>query len=317
MPSALITGATGQDGWYLAELLRADGHEVFGLALASEVEQMPPDVTPLAGDIRDPASLRRVLERVGPDEIYNLAGVSSVARSWAQPELAAEVNGVGVLGLLHAVWDVVPQARVVQAGSAEIFGNAPAPQDERTPIRPTSPYGAAKALGQHAVSVYREVGLHAASTILFNHESPRRPGQFVTRKITAAAARIAGGSTDPLVLGNLDVRRDWGHARDYCRAMVLVARHPAPDDFVIATGESHSIADFVAAAFGHVGIDDWQRHVRTDPALERPRDPIEQRGDATRARQVLGWHPQTSFGQLVGEMVDADLVALGGARGAR
>ena len=311
MPRALITGAAGQDGWYLSRLLLDDGYDVVGMERGTTTTAaLPPGVQGVTGDLLDAASLRRVLEEARPDEIYNLAGLSSVAQSWQEPERAVEVNGVGVVRLLQAVRQVVPGARVVQAGSAEIFGSAPAPQDETTAVQPTTPYGAAKALAHDVVHVYRGAGLLASNAILYNHESPRRPLQFVTRKITATVARIALGSDETLALGNLAARRDWGHARDYCRALLLIGRYPSAEDFVVATGRGRSVADFAAAAFAHVGIEDWQRHVRVDAAFSRPTDPGELRGDASRARRLLGWTPQVTFEELVGEMVDADLRAL-------
>jgi GDPmannose 4,6-dehydratase len=200
--------------------------------------------------------------------------------------------------------------RFVQASSAEIFGDAPAPQSERTPIAPTSPYGAAKAFAHHAVVVYRRAGLPASNAILYNHESPRRPAQFVTRKITSAVARIAQGSDEVLALGDLEARRDWGFAGDYMRALTLIAAHPEPGDFIVASGTSHRVRDFVAAAFAHVGIEDWAPHVSVDPAFLRPTEVREQRGDASVARTLLGWEPTLSFAELVAAMVDADLKAL-------
>lgn len=308
---ALITGATGQDGWYLSEILGADGYELFGLVTADDAEQLPPGVAPLVGDMRDTASLVRALEESAPHEVYNLASISSVAQSWQDPELVADVNGLGVVRLLKALHDRPDvdglPVRLVQASSAEIFGDATAPQSEATPIAPVTPYGAAKAFAHHAVAAYRGTGLWASSVILFNHESPRRPEGFVTRKITKAAARIASGSQERLSLGSLDVRRDWGYARDYAQAMTLVARHGQPDDFVIATGVSHTIAEFVETAFGHVGITDWSTLVDVDAALGRPADAAEQRGDSGHARQTLPWSPTVDFGGLVRLMVDADL----------
>ncbi|TAM86974.1 MAG: GDP-mannose 4,6-dehydratase [Jatrophihabitans sp.] len=306
MPTALITGISGQDGWYLSEHLLADGYHVVGLDPAAGDAPLPPGTAAVRGDLRDEASLRAALAGTRPQEIYNLAGLSSVAQSWEQPEQSVDVNGLGVLRLLRAMRDTVPTARFVQAGSAEIFGTAPAPQDEDTAVRPTSPYGAGKALAHQFVTMYRTTGLHAANAILFNHESPRRPQRFVTRKITAAVARIASGSSETLELGDLSVRRDWGHARDYCAAMVAMAR-AEPGDFVIASGQSHTVAEFVAAAFAHAGIEDWQPFVRVDPDYARPNDPGELRGDAARAHAVLGWRPRSTFADLVAEMVDADL----------
>lgn len=308
---ALITGVTGQDGWYLNELLQQQGCAVFGLVSDGDATTVPTGVQPIVGDMRDSASLQAAVEASRPDEIYNLAALSSVGQSWAEPELVSDVNGMGVVRLLAAARALSEQlhrpVRVVQASSAEIFGDAPAPQDERTTIAPTSPYGAAKAFAHHAVVVYRRAGLPACNAILYNHESPRRPAHFVTRKITSAVARIARGSGEDLVLGDLDARRDWGFAGDYMRALVLIATHPEPGDFVVATGESHSVRDLVSAAFAHVGIDDWQRHVSTDPAFVRPTEVRDQRGDPARAREVLGWQTTMKFAQLVASMVDADL----------
>jgi GDPmannose 4,6-dehydratase len=317
MPRALITGITGQDGWYLSQLLTADGYEVFGLALAADHLPEPPDTTRIVGDVRDAGSVRAALDSCEPDEVYNLASISSVGASWLQPELAADINGLGALRILAAIREIGQssgrQIRFVQASSAEIFGDAAPPQSEQTPIAPVSPYGAAKAFAHHAVSAYRAAGGFAAAAILFNHESPRRPEQFVTRKITRAVARIATGSDEKLVLGNLEARRDWGYAADYMRAMAAIARQDAPSDFVVATGVCHSVRDFVATAFAHVGIAEWESLVTTDAALERAADASEQRGDATRARDVLGWAPTVDFAELVGLMVDADLAEFASA----
>jgi GDPmannose 4,6-dehydratase len=302
---ALITGVTGQDGWYLSEILTARGYAVFGLVASDDSAAVPPGVAALTGDLRDRASLDRALEQAAPDEVYNLASVSSVALSWREPELVADVNGVGAVRLLAALRG--SDVRFVQASSAEIFGTAAPPQDETTPVAPTTPYGAAKAFAQHAVAAYRAAGLHASSVILFNHESPRRPPSFVTRKITQAAAAIAAGSTEPLRLGSLAARRDWGYARDYADAMTLVARYDEPTDFVIATGVSHTVADFVATAFRCAGIDDWRAHVEIDEQLARQGDSPEQRGDATKAAKLLGWAPTIDFEQIVRLMVEHDL----------
>jgi GDPmannose 4,6-dehydratase len=307
---ALVTGVTGQDGWYLSEQLRAGGAEVFGLVSSTDAAGLPPCVTPLAGDLRDATSLARAVRAAEPDEVYNLAAISSVARSWEDPATVADVNGVGVARLLIALRDSGRPVRFVQASSAEIFGDAPAPQDERTPIAPVTPYGAAKAYAQHVVSAFRHSGVWAASAILYNHESPRRPETFVTRKITRAVAAIAAGRPERLTLGNVDARRDWGYAGDYADALVRIARHREPADFVIATGVSSTIADFVRLAFAHVGIADWDRHVDIDPALQRAGDAGEQRGDAGRARAELGWAPTVGLPGLVALMVDADRAAL-------
>lgn len=312
---ALITGITGQDGWYLAELLRAQGTELFGLVAAGDDAQLPAGVRAIEGDMRDAASLRAAVEQAEPDQVYNLASISSVAFSWREPELVADVNGLGVLRLLTAVrdWQATAgrEVHVVQASSAEVFGCAAPPQNEDTPIAPTTPYGAAKAYAQHVVRTYRAAGLRASSVILYNHESPRRPPEFVTRKITQAVARIADGRDERLALGSLTSRRDWGYAPDYVAAMALVAARDEPDDFVVATGISHTVGDFVAAAFAAVGIEDWAGYVDLDPAFQRAGDSGEQRGDATRARAVLGWAPTVSFEELVALLVAHDRRELG------
>jgi GDPmannose 4,6-dehydratase len=316
MPTAFITGITGQDGGYLAEQLLAQGAAVHGLVRhAGELaptERAHPGVSLHVADLTDTAGVAGLLAEVGPDEIYNLAGISSVARSWQEPVATGEVSGLAAAGVLQSAWELAERlgrrVSVVQASSAEIFGNpASAPQDETTPIAPVTPYGAAKAYAHHMARVYRGRGLHAATVILYNHESPRRPPAFVTRKITQGAAMIARGEQDELALGNLDARRDWGWAPDYVDAMVRAARHDVPDDFVIATGRAHSVAEFVAAAFRAAGIDDWRRYVRVDPAFVRPVDAVELTGDATRARAVLGWAPTVGFDEIVARMVQTDL----------
>ena len=313
---ALVTGVSGQDGWYLSAALRKRGDTVFGLVTSGD-DGCPPEVQPVVGDMRDAASLAAAVEKAEPDEVYNLASLSSVAQSWREPELVADVNGLGVLRLLVAVQAFGERTgrvpRFVQASSAEIFGDAPAPQDERTLIAPTTPYGAAKAFGQHVVAAYRAAGAWAASAILYNHESPRRPDTFVTRKITRGVAAIAAGRPERIALGNLEARRDWGYAADYADALVRIAGHSEPRDFVIATGVSSSIADFVRLAFAHVGIADWERHVEVDRELQRPGDAGEQRGDATRARAELGWAPSVDLAGLVALMVDADRAELASA----
>jgi GDPmannose 4,6-dehydratase len=271
-----------------------------------------PGVVLHQGDLTDDASLATVVARSQPDEVYNLAGISSVAFSWERPVLTADVTALGAARLLEQVWQLQERlgrpVRFVQASSAEIFGDAEiAPQDESTPLRPNSPYGASKAFAHQLVGVYRGRGLHAVSAILYNHESPRRPPTFVTRKITRAAARIALGLERELVLGNLDARRDWGWAPDYVDAMVRSARHEVANDYVVATGQAHSVRDFVAAAFARAGVADWERCIRVDQAFVRPSDAALQLGDATRARTELGWTPTVSFEDLVGRMVEADL----------
>ncbi|PZS29870.1 MAG: GDP-mannose 4,6 dehydratase [Pseudonocardiales bacterium] len=323
MPRSLVTGVTGQDGWYLSELLLEQDHAVFGLITDGDLAPVPAGVEPLPGNLGDAASLAAAVDAARPDEIYNLAAISSVVESWRDPARVADINGVGVVRLLDAAAARAQRTgepvKIVQASSAEIFGDCPPPQDEGTVIRPSTPYGAAKAFAHHAVGVYRSTGLAASCAILYNHESPRRPSHFVTRKITSAAARISCGSTEPLVLGNLDVRRDWGHARDYMQAMTMIARHGEAADFIIASGVSRSVEEFVVAAFGYVGIADWSRHVRIDPALVRPGEQFDKCGDPTRAQRELGWRAETTFDDLVAAMVDADLAGLrdGNPRGTR
>ncbi|MDP9118290.1 MAG: GDP-mannose 4,6-dehydratase [Actinomycetota bacterium] len=311
MPRALVTGVTGQDGWYLSELLLAQGADVFGLVAEADPAPLPMNVTPVAGDMADEASLRDALEATLPDEIYNLAGVSSVAESWRDPVRVGDINGLGVARLLRAARDMAQsrglEPRVVQASSAEIFAGSPSPHTEQTPIRPTTPYGAAKAYAHHSVGVYRLAGMHASSAILYNHESPRRPPHFVTRKITRGVARIARGSREPLILGNLDARRDWGFAGDYMRALMLMAQQESPADFIIASGVARSVREFVSAAFACVGIEDWSSHVQVDAAFVRPVDAPDQYGDPAQAAHTLGWRPMLSFADLVAEMVEADL----------
>jgi GDPmannose 4,6-dehydratase len=317
VPVVLVTGVNGQDGSYLADLLVAEGSQVHGLDRHSSDERgLPsgrnPAVTYHSGDLSDPALIPRLVDLIEPDEIYHLAGVSSVAFSWSEPLLTLEVTGMGAARVMEAAWDAQQRTgrpiRVLQASSSEIFG-APdrSPQDELTPLRPRSPYGAAKALAHQLVDVYRTRGLHAVAVILYNHESPRRPTDFVTRKITQAVAGIAGGSQEILELGDMSARRDWGWAPDYVDAMVRAIRHPVPSDYVIATGISHSVEDFVVCAFGHVGIGDWDRWVRSDPSLHRPTDTQALVGNPTRAHEILGWQPTVSFEEVVRRMVDADL----------
>lgn len=315
--TALVTGVTGQDGGYLAEqLVRAGAviHAIIrpGELVGGHLSALGPGLVLHEVDLADDVGLRGALRASSAQEVYNLVGVSSVALSWQEPALTAEVNGSFVARLLHAVWDhqqeVAASISFVQASSAEIFaGAAGSPQDEQSPIVPRSPYGASKAFAHHLVQVFRARGLHACNAILYNHESPRRPPSFVTRKITSAVAAIAEGRADRLVLGNLTARRDWGWAPEYVDAMIRAARHDVADDWVIATGEAHSVEEFVAAAFARVGVVDWRPLVATDPSFERPVDPVELIGDASRARSELGWSPQTGFEELVGHMVDADL----------
>jgi GDPmannose 4,6-dehydratase len=318
----LVTGATGQDGSYLVEQLLAEGAEVHALvrdgASRPGETPLPDQVHRHRGDLTDGSALEALVAEVAPTEVYNLGGISSVALSWQEPGLTAQVTGVAVGHLLKAAHELQERTgrpvRFVQASSAEIFGRAEqVPQDESTPVAPVTPYGAAKAYAHHLVGVYRARGLHAVSAVLYNHESPRRPEAFVTRKITAGVARIARGHQDELALGNLDARRDWGWAPDYVRAMVLAARAQEPQTYVIATGVGHSVRDFVGAAFQAAGIPQWERHVTVDPRFARPSDAPEQLGDPALARAELSWAPTVDFDELVARMVrhDLDLVDAG------
>jgi GDPmannose 4,6-dehydratase len=313
---ALITGITGQDGGYLAERLLDDGYEVHGLVHegdphVSDLLGRCPAVTLHTGDLQSGPSLAAAVAAADPDELYNLAGISSVAFSWEQPVLTADVTALGAARLLDEARQLQERrgrpVRFVQASSAEIFGNVGGVQDESTPLAPTSPYGAAKAYVHQLCRLYRSVGVFAVSMVLFNHESPRRPPTFVTRKITQTVARIAQGQASELVLGNLDARRDWGWAPDYVDAMVRAARASTADEYVVATGEAHSVREFALAAFARVGISDGESRIRVDPALARPGDPPVLVGDSTRARTRLGWAPTVTFEELVGRMVEADL----------
>jgi GDPmannose 4,6-dehydratase len=311
---AFVTGIGGQDGSYLADRLVADGLEVHALVLSTDgpPEHCPPDVVLHPGDVTDVDGVRALLLDVDPHEVYNLAAISSVAQSWSEPDLTARVNGLGAVGLLESALAVQERhghaVACVQASSAEMFGEpGVSPQDELTPIRPVNPYGAAKAYAHLTVGVYRRRDLHAVGAILYNHESPRRPDRFVTRRITATVAAIARGRADRLVLGNLDARRDWGWAPDYVDAMVRAARAETASDYVVATGVGHSVRDFAAAAFTRAGITEWEPLLVSDPTLFRPADPADLTGDSSRARRDLGWTPTVTFEEVVGRMVDADL----------
>ena len=319
MTVALVTGITGQDGGYLAERLVTEGAEVHGLVRPGE--QLPPWLTALGAAVvlheAELADVAGVVARVRPERVLHLAGLSSVGLSWQEPVLTAEVNALTCARLLEACWQLQDRSgrdvRVVQASSAEVFaGTDRVPQDESTPLAPRSPYGASKAYAHQLGQVYRARGLFAVNAVLYNHESPRRPPTFVTRKITSTVAAIARGDADELVLGNLDARRDWGWAPDYVDAMLRALDHDTPDDYVVATGEAHSVRDFVGAAFTAAGIDDWEHLVRIDEAFVRPTDAAVLVGDASRARQRLGWRPTVGFADLVARMVEVDLAA-GGA----
>lgn len=318
---ALITGITGQDGSYLAELLLDKGYEVFGLTrrLSANnywrIEHLLDRLTLIPGDLLDQLSLIRAIERSQPHELYNLAAMSFVPASWDQPMLSCEFNSQGVTRVLEAVRVVDKSIRLYQASSSEMFGKVrEIPQVETTPFYPRSPYGVSKVFGHYITVNYREsYDLFAVSGILFNHESPRRGLEFVTRKVTHGVARIKLGLTDSLALGNLDSQRDWGFAGDYVRAMWLMLQQDAPGDYVIATGESHSVKKLVELAFGHAGLE-WERHVRLDPNLIRPAEVDHLIGDATKAKRELGWAPKVTFPELVKMMVDADIAQLQAAR---
>ncbi len=321
MATALITGITGQDGLYLAELLLAKGYDVHGLIRGQNnprrdlVESLVPDVRLHNGDLTDMASLIRALRDSDPDEVYNLGAISYVAYSWENASLTSDVTGKGVLNLLEAVrlhaGDDPGRIRFYQASSSEMFGKVQeVPQRENTLLWPRSPYGVSKVFGHYMTINYREsYGMHASSGILFNHESPRRGPEFVTRKVSQAVARIKLGLQDHVTLGNLDAQRDWGYAGDYVDAMWRMLQQPEADDYVIATGVTHSIRDFLDLAFGHIGIDDWAPYVRQDPRFMRPAEVDQLIGDAGKAHEVLGWKPQVPFTDLVAMMVEADLEA--------
>ena len=315
---ALITGITGQDGSYLAELLLEQGYEVHGMVRRSStekferIEHLRDRVTLHQADVLDQRSLVDALRASRPDEIYNLAAMSYVAVSWVQPTLTAEFTGVGVTRMLEAMREVCPEARFYQASSSEMFGKVlEVPQTEDTPFYPRSPYGVAKVYGHFITVNYREsYDLHAASGILFNHESPRRGLEFVTRKITWHAAAIKHGKIDKLRLGNLDAKRDWGYAKDYVVAMWLMLQKDTPEDYVIATGKTHTVRECVEVAFDQAGLGDWEQYVEIDPAFVRPAEVDLLIGDSSKAERDLGWKPDTTFEQLIRLMTDADLASL-------
>lgn len=309
MTVAFITGVTGQDGTYLARALVHEGVEVHGLVRPGSTSPVEQGVTVHTADVRDAGTLTRVITDLRPHELYHLAGQTSVGASWGDPVGTVQSTGEPVATILAALASRSPHTRFVNAASAEIFGTAQAPQNERTPVSPVSPYGAAKALGHFLTASFRARGLHASSIILFNHESPLRGERFVTGKIAASVARIHAGQQTELVLGDFSVERDWGWAPDYVEAMRLAARQDEPDDFVIGTGVSHSIRDFVAAAFAEIGVTDWAPLVRIDQALVRPADPATQRADSAKAREVLGWAPTREFPEIVAAMVKHHVAA--------
>lgn len=317
MPRALITGITGQDGSYLAEFLLEKGYEVIGMVRRtstvnfSRIQHIQDKITLVSGDLLDQGSLIAILRDYQPDEVYNLAAQSFVPTSWEQPVFTGEVTALGVTRMLEAIRTVDPSIRFYQASSSEMFGKVrEVPQNELTPFYPRSPYGVAKIYGHWITVNYREsFGIYAVSGILFNHESPRRGLEFVTRKVSYGVAQIKLGLAKELRLGNLDARRDWGFAGDYVRAMWLMLQQPAPDDYVVGTGETHSVRELCEIAFAHVGLN-WRDYVVQDPRYMRPAEVDLLVADPSKARQVLGWEPTVSFKELVKIMVDADLTLL-------
>ena len=314
---ALITGITGQDGSYLAEFLLEKKYEVYGLVRRSSlekydrIESIADRIRFVEGDLTDQSSLDQALEQIQPREVYNLAAQSFVPVSWNQPVLTADVTGLGVLRVLEAIRRHCPKARFLQASSSEMFGKvAESPQSETTRFHPRSPYGVAKVFAHHITVNYREsYGIFACSSICFNHESPRRGSEFVSRKVTQHAARIKLGLCDRLKMGNLDAHRDWGFAGDYIRAMWLMLQQPQAEDFVISTGKTHSVQELLEAAFSAVGLE-WKKYVEIDPKLVRPAEVDYLCGDSSKARKVLGWKPEVEFHQLIRLMVAADLALL-------
>jgi len=314
---AIITGITGQDGSYLAEVLLERGYEVTGVVRRASapnlwrIEHLIDRISLRPADLLDQLSIVRLIDDVKPHELYNLAAMSFVPASWDQPLLTGEYNSMGVTRVLEAIRHVDPGIRVYQASSSEMYGRVrEVPQTEMTPFYPRSPYGVSKVFGHYITVNYREsYGMFAVSGILFNHESPRRGPEFVTRKVTDGVARIKLGMADHLPLGNLDACRDWGYAGDYVLAMWMMLQQDKADDYVIATGVSHSVRQLVEVAFGHAGLE-WQKYVRTDPALLRPAEVDHLIGDASKAKKVLGWKPSVSFEQLIAMMVDADMTRL-------
>ena len=317
MPKALITGVTGQDGSYLAELLLSKGYEVVGVVRRTShhsyerIEHLLDRIEVVAADLLDQHSLTVVLQETRPDEVYNLAAQSYVPTSWTQPVLTGEFTALGVTRILEAIRLVHPSAKFYQASSSEMFGRVTqTPQSETTPFYPRSPYGVAKVYGHWITVNYREsYDLYAVSGILFNHESPRRGIEFVTRKVTDGVARVKLGLASQVRLGNLDARRDWGFAGDYVEAMWRMLQQPSPSDYVVGTGQTHSVRELVEAAFNHVGLD-WQKHVVTDPKYMRPAEVDLLQADPSKARRDLGWSPRVGFAELVAMMVDADLERL-------
>ena len=316
--SALITGITGQDGSYLAEMLLGKGYEVYGLIetrreeCLAHLEGCLDDIHQVYGNLATTRGIHRVIREIAPDEVYNLGAITMVTLAWKDPVKVFQINGMGVLRLLDGIRRHSPKTRLFQASTSELFGDVTeSPQNEDTPFRPRNPYGSSKLMAHQAVVQFREQqDLHGSCGIMYNHESPRRGPMFVTRKITRGAARIGLGLDDTLYMGNLDARRDWGFAPEYVEAMWRMLQQDRADDYIIATGQAHSVRDMVAAAFARVGISDWEAHVRVDPRYYRPTEDVELVGDASKAERVLGWKPRVPFEEIVGIMVDADLALL-------
>ena len=313
-PRALITGITGQDGFYLTRLLLEKGYEVHGVVRRGQNPDLPVGVGVHLGDLTDPATIYQAITDSDPSEIYNLGAQSHVGASFKEASYTFRATAEPILTILECLranGGAARGVRVYQASSSEMFGDAPAPQNENSPFRPQSPYAVAKVAAHHTVSLYRKAyGLFVVGGILFNHEGPRRPPSFVTRKITRGVARIFSGNDDSLTLGNLDACRDWGFAGDYVKAMWLMLQQKDPNDYVIATGESHSVKELVEVAFAHAGLD-WQKHVVLDPKFIRPAEVDHLIGDASKAKAKLGWTPAVDFKQLIAMMVDADLERYG------
>jgi GDPmannose 4,6-dehydratase len=316
-PRALITGVSGQDGSYLAELLLGKGYEVFGIVRGSptahyeNLDAVRDDLTLVQGDLLDQMTLLEAINRAEPDELYNLAATSFVPASWHQPVMTAQFTAVGVTAMVEAIRITNPQLRLYQASSSEIFGaTTESPQSERTPFRPHNPYGVAKLYGHLMLAAYRErYGMHLSSGIAYNHESPRRPPEFVTRKVTRAAAAIKLGLQDELRVGDLSATRDWGYAPDFVEAMWMMLQQEEGDDYVIATGQSRSVGELIETAFAHVGLTPGD-HVVVDPEFVRPHDPVPLVGAPSKAHAKLGWAPRTPFADMIGAMVEADLALL-------
>lgn len=314
---AFITGVTGQDGSYLAEFLLSKGYKVYGMTRRSStdnlerIEHIKGRIEIIHGDLVDQSSITSALKEIQPDEIYNLAAQSFVKSSWSEPLSTGEFTGLGVLRVLEAMRQVCPKAKFYQASSSEMFGSAPAPQSEETPFHPRSPYAVSKIFGHYINLNYREsYGLFACSGILFNHESPRRGMEFVTRKIANGVAKIKLGLAEEIQLGNLDAKRDWGFAGDYVKAMWLMLQQKSPDDYVIGTGENHTVREFVEESFRVAGIKDFQKYIKVDPKFMRPAEVMALKADITKAKNKLNWKPEIKFKELVKMMVEAEITRL-------